>query len=288
MKEESIGEFARWQAYCDGELSAQEARALEQELAQTPQLQERFASFEAECKRVEALFAPGREEAFEPEAGLARLHGHFAQEAKAGVGWWDWRGWLGTSFAVAVASFVLVLRVWSPVQDPGVGSVDGGVGGQGWTIKGMSVRMLHQYKGRRTSTWTREGTVLRPGDFVQFAYAVHRSLHLMIVSVEDSGKVSRYIPLDVGHSVKLSKGRGTLPKAQAIELDGSLGEECFLVLRAFEAFDFARVKQALKGVWRATKRRQERRRKLASLSVPWRVQQFLCVRKVKTLDKSLR
>ena len=145
-----------------------------------------------------------------------------------------------------------------------------------WRIKGFSIQMLHQHKGQPHSTHTTNRTVLHPGDFVQFAFTTSESMHAMIVSLDEEGRCSRYIPLEHKESVWLQPGKGSLPQGEAIELDDSKGQERFFVLVSPKMFTFAEVKQT---ILQAFQKNNKRLKGLALSHRDWRVFQSVLITK---------
>lgn len=235
-------EYDTWQAYLDGELSPTEQSAIQEQLANDPPKRQAFEAFAAELKETHRLFQPVRalSNAFQVEAGWRRLSSSLPSEQKQTARTVPWMLWLSLGATTALAGLLLFLpNLWlDPTLQPHHPP-------QQWLTKGASISMLHQHSHQKTSVQTQNGARLYTGDFVQFVYRLSKPAHVMVVSINDVGHVSKYIPLEQPKSQKLGVGKGTLPKKEAIELDNSSGRELFLALASQKPFSYAKVKAAL-------------------------------------------
>ena len=130
---------------------------------------------------------------------------------------------------------------------------------QGLTAKGaVSIQLLHARKtefGFAHKQLTHDGTILSEGDLVQLQYNFKQKTHVMMLSANQKGELSVFVPLGKRHSVAVSPGKGHLPSTGSLELDDNKGEEVFFLLYAPKPFTLSQVKQALatspsaKGPW---------------------------------------
>lgn len=178
-------------------------------------------------------------------------------------------GWLLVGLCVLL---LLPLAPWkSTLQQTQVGTeLPGRV-----SKSGAVVEMHHSLK-------TAQGFVVRhktdtqqrlaPGDLIQFHYeAIHAPLHIMIVSLNERGEVSPYIPFEKKSSIQI-KGEGRLPKTGSLVLDGYIGLERVFVLTAGKRFSLTRVKRSLT---RAFEKAHRRLAVLQEVPGPWNVRTYL-------------
>ena len=103
------------------------------------------------------------------------------------------RRWIFPGFGLVFAAFAFVVlgADWFQPTETKSGSY--------LTPKSFPVLMYHAYqKEGRTyskSKVTQDGTMLSPGDAVQFGYTSLQSFYVMVVSMEQGGRISSYVPL---------------------------------------------------------------------------------------------
>ena len=266
-----------WEESLDGQLSEQQSRELEQHLSQNPSEAEKFEQFKVEHQQTSSAISlwAGDEAPFVPEQQLEQLRPRLPIPPEPNTA--SWFGFL--SFSALGALAVLAIFLTRPLLFPDSPTTSHPT----WVAKGTMLRMLHQRKGQKKSDWTRNGTRLKAGDFVQFAYHTTQPIFVMIVSIDGKGNVSRYIPLQQTQSVQLQPGKGSLPqKQQSVELDDSLGLERIFLLTSQNKFQFRDVEKAMLSEF------QKQKKKLQSLTeIPgiWKVQQTLLIQKVKHTRK---
>jgi hypothetical protein len=110
--------------------------------------------------------------------------------------------------------------------------IKGGVGLMVFARQGAEVREVN------------DGDTLRPGDQIRFSPAVPRDGYLMIVSIEDGGRLNLFYPASGEHAMKV--GAGGVPLPGAIVLDESKGPERIFLLFSPKPFSLAEVAGAVK------------------------------------------
>ena len=316
-------DLERWQAYLDDELSDQERQAVEKECKEKPEQQKAFQEFQAEYQQTHALFSDIREKSlsFDAENSFQKLQPHLSFRPKASAPKWRWTGVpFGLATAALAVFLVVQLGSFEPTGDPLLIQVqtprlakDAGaklperpelkrplhptppdknaskspkhrMHPYRLRIKGVSVQMLHQHKRHKNSTRTQKGAILHPGDFVQFAYNTTKSFHLMIISIDAKGKISRYVPLGE-QSLLVKPGKGSIPKDEAIELDDALGMEYFLILTSNKHFKY---KDVLKETKKALKVSKGAPKSIQFSKSHWKVQQITWIKKTKATSHPTR
>lgn len=94
-------------------------------------------------------------------------------------------------------------------------------------IKGAASFEVFVKRGERIST-VRDGDALATGDQLGFVYTLAEPRHLLILSIDDTGAISRYYPSDVGSRPLPAGARVQLPLA--VELDAHRGAERLVAL----------------------------------------------------------
>lgn len=74
---------------------------------------------------------------------------------------------------------------------------------------------------------SRENHVYHPGERIQITYSCGERNHLILLSIDQEGRISTYYPVDGDTSLVLEKGRG-IPLPNSIELDSYLGNELYI------------------------------------------------------------
>jgi hypothetical protein len=174
-----------------------------------------------------------------------------APERKLSIGW-------PLSVAGALVAALLLLSV-IPRGAPPVPS-RGGVRTKGASIVEVAVR-----RGNRSLLYE-DGLELLAGDVLAFRYTTRRR-HLLLLSVEGSGKVNAYLTdpsrrqsmqIRPGHNVRLGLG---------VELDDYVGPERVIALLSDEPLDVEAVRQAVQQRFRALSGDARERLELGELPV---------------------
>ncbi len=97
-----------------------------------------------------------------------------------------------------------------------------------------------------------DGEALMPGDQLAFAYTIPDARNLLLLSIDDSGIVTRYFPRDASTGSHLGPAlRAQLP--MGVELDAHRGEERLFALFSRDAIDEAKTRAALERALRDAK-----------------------------------
>lgn len=89
------------------------------------------------------------------------------------------------------------------------------------------------------------GQRLAAGDQLAFAYSLTEPRYLLLLSIDDTGTITKYYPLDARPASPLGPTRPR-PLPVGIELDGHRGEERLVALFSRTPLDEARVQNALR------------------------------------------
>ena len=132
--------------------------------------------------------------------------------------------------AVALAA-AAALAVWPQAQQTEV------------RYKGAAMLEVHVKRGERTRQ-VHYGDSLWPGDQVGFLYTLDQPRHLLLLSIDDKGEVSRYFPAAPRGPQQLPAGqRVQLPVA--VQLDDHKGQERLIAFFARVSLDETAVRRAL-------------------------------------------
>ena len=191
------------------------------------------------CTRCESLVAEldGASEAFKREVFPAtvaevvrRSRGRTLADRAASV-------FLGRTprLALAAAAAVCVVAVggylYQDVQrEHAYTGIKGGLGLKVFVSRAGAVRQLN------------DGETLAQGDALRFAPAVPADGYLMVVSVEETGKLNVYYPAGGDAAMKVAAGSEPLPGS--VVLDGSAGAERVFVLYSPDPFALPQVRDA--------------------------------------------
>lgn len=199
--------------------------------------------------------------------------------------WWRWGVVVAASVVLLVVAFPLRWFFSIPQDNQ-----------SGWIEKGLLTpqwRMLYVHhptsQGSRDPISTPrdavDGQVLHPRDLVQFSYEVPEDFHVMIVSINSSGKVDPFVPLVQMHSVAVQKGKGSLPRQRSLILDEYIGPERFFVLYRKKPFTFTQIRKFLYDAWLQSGRNVI---KLRIPSATWQSRTFLIHKKHKVSEPPSR
>lgn len=186
----------------------------------------------------------------DPNVALQKFHERRSPQPSPHDGWSQWLPF----GAIASTMAVIVLMIWLgplgesnrvPKRAPE------------HVMKGSSldVVMLHARarpnKPRVNFSFTQQtqqGSVLHPGDLVQFVVTAKQPTHLMVLSVNQKGEVFVYAPFKGKTSLLVEPGKSTFPRSAAFELDDVLGWERFFVVSSSKAFALQQIQSKLKTI----------------------------------------
>jgi hypothetical protein len=143
--------------------------------------------------------------------------------------------WVGAAALAAVAALALLMVRGAPESIRYKGGSD-----------------LHAFVERdgRPRALT-NGEPLRAGDRLAFTYAAREPRHLLLLSIDEAGAITRYYPEDEGDAPLPPAARAQLPVG--IELDSHRGEERLVALFSLEPLDEAQVRQDLREALRESR-----------------------------------
>ncbi|MFZ5472252.1 MAG: hypothetical protein ACOZIN_22700 [Myxococcota bacterium] len=183
-------------------------------------VEETLASSEGDRQRLEELRADSAAFLFKHPPGA------FAAKVRSRRSRLFWLSALLAPLAVAAVALLLVL----PGEDA-------------YTTKGSLVLVLH----RKTDTGSEplsHGAEVKPGDRLRFEVRAGGAGYVAVLGRDARGQVSVYLPFDGREAVPYD------PKApmldQAIELDGTLGQEELFAFYSPQPFALAPVREALR------------------------------------------
>jgi len=142
----------------------------------------------------------------------------------------------------------------------------------------IEFKTLYLRRGTTRSFQAESKQELYPGDFIQFAYSAGHPYHVMIISLNDKGEVSLFVPFsDSKQSHQVEAGRGLLPDALGtLELDDYVGMERIFFVYASKAFGFNELKQVVEKSFQKAGRSLT---KLKSLPGPWKWKDMVILKK---------
>lgn len=192
--------------------------------------------------------------------------------------WWQPQHW---GIAVAACMAMLLLAISSLWEDQQRGKRNKS-GNPNWLSKGSDsqnaypkpfFRMLFYQKDSPHSRWIENGQVLHPGDLVQFVYRLPKNLHVMIISMNEQGKLSTFVPLTAKNSVLVHEGKGTLPfGGKSLELDDYIGKERIFIVSSHQPFSLKNMNTLVKQEFIRKNRRLEY---LTKFTGPWQIETIL-------------
>jgi hypothetical protein len=143
---------------------------------------------------------------------------------------------LKLNYTVPMIPVIIVLCAVAFIQFPSLHQdgtytgIKGGIGLKVFASREGAVREL------------RDGEAVAPGDMLRFVPAVPENGYLMVVSVEESGKLNLFHPAGGDASVRAEAGAHALPGS--IILDESLGAERVFLLFSARPFGLVAVRDA--------------------------------------------
>lgn len=206
--------------------------------------------------------------------------------------WWEllnhwWSAWMATTALVATACVVLLMQPSTQTNKAvtTAGSsqhqqplrrhplLSGAVG------KGLvELTLWHSRKttqGHTHKNVTHTNASLKQGDLVQLQYRTNETVHLMMVSLNNKGEVSRFIPFAQAKSLQVAKGKGFLPPTSSLELDEYVGVELFFLIASKKPFSYTEVKRRIE----RERKRYSKWYQIRTLPGPWQAQ-VLRIRKL--------
>lgn len=192
------------------------------------------------CQRCEALVAEldGAADVFKREVFPATVEGVMARARDLSLGdrlaAFLFRRNVRLAFAVATAVCVMAVGGYLYQDMPRTHGTYTGVKG----ALGLTVFVNHAGAVRQLG----DGETLTEGDALRFVPAVPASGYLMVVSVEESGKLNVYYP--PGGESAMKAAAGTEPLPGSVVLDKSAGVERVFVLYSPEPFALPQVRDA--------------------------------------------
>lgn len=171
---------------------------------------------------------------------------------------WDWMrlvGWL-TPVAAACGLLLLVWQTGGTVSDAGLSAGKQRTkvpyrpmvvppGRRGLVRKSgaflsllFSRRTAAGYTHKQTA---RNGVSLRDRDLVLFQYDVPDTMYVMMISLNQKGETTLFVPLGAKKSISVKK-KGYLPRTGSLELDDYVGAELFFLVAAPRVFSVAQLK----------------------------------------------
>jgi hypothetical protein len=210
-------------------------------------VEERLASSLTDRRHAEEL------NAFVSENSIAAPPDLVEPDAQLEPGWWrSWRG-LGVA-AVAAAVLLIVLRP----DGSNVGLVDGDMPIESGSVPGepksdemrtkgreFDLRLQLEDEGRQR--YGEPGTVVHPGERVQFVIYPRRAGHVMVVGIGPEGKVYPAHPRKPGNAVEVEASPTQVQLEGAMAFDEALGPERFVGIWCPTTFGYDDVATVLEG-----------------------------------------
>ena len=216
---------------------------LRRHLDACPRCQERMAERERVAQEFRESVFPATVEAVTKALVQAR-----PQPAVEPEGFWTaLREFLGGAplriAAAAGAVGVILLVVWlawlrpgQPLQEDGYTGIKGAIGLEVWAKRGAQ------------SFQVEPGMVLLPGDAIRFKPAMATQGFLMILSVEQGGRINVYYPLGGTQAERVQPSHEPLPGS--VVLDESRGNErIFALFSPSREFGLAEVRPAVEAAF---------------------------------------
>lgn len=253
------------QAMLDQELSPHQQRSLEQQLLQESN---DLAGVREDLEELHLFFQAEWEQSTpppsDPQQALKRLKRQLptTQPTHTPKPWWTTLAtlfqWNTVIAAVGIALLIPVLYQSPTTRQPTTRQPTTAqpttAQAPTYTHKGFPIEMLHAHRKGSTSSnqftparHTQNGSVLFPGDVIQFKYEFLQPTHMMIVSLNQRGEVFPFVPLNGKESIRVPAGTGTLPKRLSLILDGYTGPERFFFFGSRKPFTLKSVRGTLLG-----------------------------------------
>jgi len=216
-----------------GEMTPEEAAALERRLHGDHELRQRLQALEASNEEIRRRYSP---------AVLAahvrrRLEAHTKDAPRTASSRFFGLHW-GTAVVLA-GVLVLFVLVVPPLLGPGDESTD--------RIKGLEPTLLLFRKTPEGSEPLQDGATARAGDLIRIGYRAAGHLWGVIVSVDGRGVVTQHLPRDGAQAARLSSESQVLLDF-AYELDDAPRWERFYFVAGSAPFDATPVIEAARGV----------------------------------------
>lgn len=254
------------QAMLDQELSPPQQHMLDQ----FQQKNNDLASIRDDLEGLQLCFQTKWEQSApppsDPQAALKRLKRQLPAKPPTTHTSKPWWTTLSTLFqwntAIAAVGIALLIPVLlnhpiqppNPVTKPTTTQQPKTAQQPAYTHKGFPIEMLHAHRKGSTSSnqftparHTQNGSVLFPGDVIQFKYTFLQPTHIMIVSLNQKGEVFPFVPLNGKESIRIPAGTGTLPKRLSLILDRYTGPERFFFFGSRNSFTLQSVRGTLLG-----------------------------------------
>lgn len=122
----------------------------------------------------------------------------------------------------------------------------------------------------------KEKQALHVRDTIRFQFDLSKPLYTMVVSLNQRGEISLYLPYPQRQARLLNKGAHRLPRDKAIPLDEYTGSELFIAVGHTKAFTFSQVKNKLKALYQKCQGQLQNCKKLEGFT--W--QKLLLLKKV--------
>ena len=125
----------------------------------------------------------------------------------------------------------------------------------GYVLHSLQPRQSHRIKGDtalslyvRTaagSVESRKNHAYHPGERIQITYSCGEFNRLILLSIDQEGRISTYYPVDADTSLVVEKGRD-IPLPNSIELDSYLGKELYMAVFSKSALSLPDVVERTK------------------------------------------
>ncbi len=151
--------------------------------------------------------------------------------------WWTPRRWL-LAGGLAAATAAVLVGLW-PAGDGGI------------RFKGQPVAFtVFASRGGEPARPLEPGDALRPGDVLRFGVTSPGPGHVVVASVDEAGRVSRYYPM-AGNGSAAIEGREYLQLLPgSVVLDETVGREWIALVVSAAPLEQRRVEEALRKAWR--------------------------------------
>jgi hypothetical protein len=155
-----------------------------------------------------------------------------------------------------VAAFAIILGAWLAFP-----------GSSGVRTKGSVALSIYLMRGNDIRP-AQADEVFAPRDRVQFLVSSGTHRYLLLVSVDESGRVFNYTPGTANFSVPITPGERR-PLPESVELDESREDERIFALFSNEPLSFSEIKILVEGALSEMKQHGKTVKDLEKLSGPW-------------------